>query len=106
MLGCFRARMAVLLTILLSLLYNLPRFWEIELYSQEECVTDIASFSSNLTCSLITDVVKTSLRENHRYISVSHFFSSIFFIISVEGLYDVVVPHLHVHSTLHLPGCF
>ena len=50
--------------------YNLPRFWEVKVFYQEECEATNTSLSIP-TCYNITDVVKTSLRQDQYYIAVS-----------------------------------
>ena len=54
--------------------YNLPRFWEVEVYCKEECEASTISSNTSLsltTCYNVTDVVKTSLRQDQYYIAVS-----------------------------------
>ena len=53
--------------------YNLPRFWEVRVWTVTECYSEEENQSSGTTeenCFNRTDVVKTELRENNYYISV------------------------------------
>jgi len=68
----FRARLAVTATAILSLGYNLPRFWEVGVYSTQECEssTITTTNTSLVTCNNVTDVVQTAIRQDRYYIAV------------------------------------
>ena len=53
--------------------YNMPRFWEVDVYRKEECEASMNSSNNSIsliTCYNVTDVVKTSLRRDSDYIAV------------------------------------
>ena len=54
--------------------YNLPRFWEVRVCTITDCYGGEGNLSSGTmeeNCFNRTDVVKTELRENNYYISVT-----------------------------------